>query len=52
MRVESLSGIDAIPRLDIAIDGADQVDPSGWLVREAPAHTREGGRRGSVFASS
>ena len=42
MRVESFSGIDAIPRLDIAIDGADQVDPSGWLVKGGgAAHTRE-----------
>jgi ribose 5-phosphate isomerase A len=44
MRVESFSGIDAIPRLDIAIDGADQVDPSGWLVKGGgAAHTREKG---------
>jgi ribose 5-phosphate isomerase A len=42
MTVESFSGIDAIPRLDIAIDGADQVDPSGWLVKGGgAAHTRE-----------
>jgi ribose 5-phosphate isomerase A len=33
---ESLSG------LDIAIDGADQVDPAGWLVKGGGgAHTRE-----------
>src|SRR5579862_7185715 len=24
---------DGIARLDIAIDGADQVDPAGWLVK-------------------
>jgi ribose 5-phosphate isomerase A len=30
------------PRLDIAIDGADQVDPDGWLVKGGgAAHTRE-----------
>jgi ribose 5-phosphate isomerase A len=29
-------------RLDIAIDGADQIDPAGWLVKGAgAAHTRE-----------
>jgi ribose 5-phosphate isomerase A len=32
----------AIERLDIAIDGTDQVDPSGWLVKGGGgAHTRE-----------
>ncbi len=37
--VRPFSGID---RLDIAIDGADQVDPSGWLVKGGGgAHTRE-----------
>jgi ribose 5-phosphate isomerase A len=31
-----------IDRLDIAIDGADQVDPAGWLVKGGGgAHTRE-----------
>jgi ribose 5-phosphate isomerase A len=31
-----------IARLDIAIDGADQVDPAGWLVKGGGgAHTRE-----------
>lgn len=31
-----------IERLDVAIDGADQVDPAGWLVKGAGgAHTRE-----------
>ena len=39
LRVEPFTGID---RLDIAIDGADQVDPSGWLVKGGGgAHTRE-----------
>ncbi|MGH3135715.1 MAG: ribose 5-phosphate isomerase A [Gaiellaceae bacterium] len=42
MTVESFAGIDALPRLDIAIDGADQVDPMGWLVKGGgAAHTRE-----------
>jgi len=42
LSVESFAGADALPRLDIAIDGADQVDPSGWLVKGGgAAHTRE-----------
>ena len=42
MKVESFAGVDAIPRLDMAIDGADQVAPSGWLVKGGgAAHTRE-----------
>lgn len=42
MTVESFLGADALPRLDIAIDGADQVEPSGWLVKGGgAAHTRE-----------
>jgi ribose 5-phosphate isomerase A len=37
--VEPFEGIE---RLDIAIDGADQVDPAGWLVKGGgAAHTRE-----------
>jgi ribose 5-phosphate isomerase A len=37
--VRSFSDID---RLDLAIDGADQVDPAGWLVKGGGgAHTRE-----------
>lgn len=33
---------DGIDRLDLAIDGADQVAPSGWLVKGAgAAHARE-----------
>jgi ribose 5-phosphate isomerase A len=33
---------DALDRLDIAIDGADQVTPDGWLVKGGGgAHTRE-----------
>ena len=31
-----------LDRLDVAIDGADQVDPDGWLVKGGGgAHTRE-----------
>jgi ribose 5-phosphate isomerase A len=34
--------LDAVGRLDIAIDGADQIDPLGWLVKGGGgAHTRE-----------
>jgi ribose 5-phosphate isomerase A len=33
---------DRLDRLDVAIDGADQIDPSGWLVKGAGgAHARE-----------
>lgn len=40
--VESFAGLAAPARLDIAIDGADQVDPAGWLVKGGgAAHTRE-----------
>lgn len=42
IRVESFGGADAPTRLDIAIDGADQVAPSGWVVKGGgAAHTRE-----------
>jgi ribose 5-phosphate isomerase A len=42
LAVESFAGPDALPRLDVAIDGADQVDPAGWLVKGGgAAHTRE-----------
>ena len=42
LRVESFAGTAAPARLDIAIDGADQVDPQGWLVKGGgAAHTRE-----------
>jgi ribose 5-phosphate isomerase A len=42
LRVESFAGADGPPRLDIAIDGADQVAPDGWLVKGGgAAHTRE-----------
>jgi ribose 5-phosphate isomerase A len=39
LTVEPFEGID---RLDIAIDGADQIAPDGWLVKGGgAAHTRE-----------
>jgi len=42
LRVQSFAGVDAPARLDIAIDGADQVDTVGWLVKgRGAAHTRE-----------
>jgi ribose 5-phosphate isomerase A len=40
--VEPFTGRDALAELDIAIDGADQVAPSGWVVKGGgAAHTRE-----------
>ena len=42
LAVEPFTGHDALAELDIAIDGADQVAPSGWLVKGGgAAHTRE-----------
>jgi ribose 5-phosphate isomerase A len=42
IEVVSFAGLEAPARLDLAIDGADQVDPSGWLVKGGGgAHTRE-----------
>ena len=42
IRVESFAGTNALAGLDIAIDGADQVTPSAWLVKGGGgAHTRE-----------
>lgn len=46
-RLARAHGLDVRPftdvdRLDLAIDGADQVDPAGWLVKGGGgAHTRE-----------
>lgn len=38
----TVEGLDEVGELDIAIDGADQVDPSGWLIKGGGgAHTRE-----------
>ncbi|MHB1986959.1 MAG: ribose 5-phosphate isomerase A [Acidimicrobiales bacterium] len=37
-----VQGFDRLDRLDLAIDGADQVTPDGWLVKGGGgAHTRE-----------
>jgi ribose 5-phosphate isomerase A len=37
-----LSTLEDVGELDIAIDGADQIDPAGWLVKGGGgAHTRE-----------
>jgi len=50
--------LDAIGALDIAIDGADQIAPDGWLIKGGgAAHTREkivaaAARRFVVIASS
>ena len=50
--------LDALDELDIAIDGADQIDPEGWLVKGGgAAHTREkivasAARRFVVIASA
>jgi ribose 5-phosphate isomerase A len=42
LKVESFAGASSLPRLDVAIDGADQVAPDGWLVKGGgAAHTRE-----------
>ncbi len=55
LTVESL---DEVGELDIAIDGADQIDPQGWLVKGGGgAHTREkivavSARRFVVIASA
>jgi ribose 5-phosphate isomerase A len=38
----ALEPFDRLERLDLAIDGADQIDPQGWLVKGGgAAHTRE-----------
>jgi ribose 5-phosphate isomerase A len=55
MTVETL---DEVAELDIAIDGADQIDPGGWLIKGGGgAHTREkivasAARRFVVIASA
>jgi ribose 5-phosphate isomerase A len=38
----ALQEFESLDRLDLAVDGADQVDPVGWLVKGGgSAHTRE-----------
>lgn len=42
LQVESFEGPDALDRVDLAIDGADQVGGGGWIVKGGGgAHTRE-----------
>ena len=42
LHVETFEGPESLARLDIAIDGADQVDAAGWVVKGGgAAHTRE-----------
>ncbi len=42
LRVEPFDGPDALARLDLAVDGADQVAPDRWVVKGGGgAHTRE-----------
>src|SRR4051812_23266286 len=42
LAVEEFDSIDALDRLDLAIDGADQVAPDWWVVKGGGgAHTRE-----------
>jgi ribose 5-phosphate isomerase A len=42
IEVVSFAGLEAPGRLDVTIDGADEVDPTGWLVKGGGgAHTRE-----------
>jgi ribose 5-phosphate isomerase A len=54
----NVEALDDVGPLDIAIDGADQIDPAGWLVKGGGgAHTREkivasAARRFVVIASS
>ncbi len=54
----TVSESDELDELDVAIDGADQIDPSGWLVKGGGgAHTREkivaaSARRFVVIASA
>jgi len=42
LAVEPFTGVDALDRLDLAVDGADQIAPSGWVIKgNGAAHTRE-----------
>jgi ribose 5-phosphate isomerase A len=42
LRVEPFTGAAALPHLDLAVDGADQVAEDGWIVKGGGgAHTRE-----------
>jgi ribose 5-phosphate isomerase A len=54
----TVEALDTVGELDVAIDGADQIDPRGWLVKGGGgAHTREkivacSARRFVVIASA
>lgn len=54
----SVQSLDEVGELDIAIDGADEIDPQGWLIKGGGgAHTREkivaaAARRFVVIASA
>jgi ribose 5-phosphate isomerase A len=54
----TVQALDELGELDIAIDGADQIDPAGWLIKGGgAAHTREkivasASRRFVVIASA
>jgi ribose 5-phosphate isomerase A len=42
LQVEPFDGPDALTELDLAVDGADQIAPDGWVVKGGGgAHTRE-----------
>jgi ribose 5-phosphate isomerase A len=42
LRVEPFESASALHRLDLAVDGVDQVAPDGWIVKgNGGAHTRE-----------
>jgi ribose 5-phosphate isomerase A len=42
LAVEPFDGLDALGRLDLAVDGADQIAADGWVVKGGGgAHTRE-----------
>ncbi|MGH3109824.1 MAG: ribose 5-phosphate isomerase A [Gaiellaceae bacterium] len=42
LTVEPFDGHETLPRLDIAVDGADQISPERWVVKGGGgAHTRE-----------
>jgi ribose 5-phosphate isomerase A len=42
LAVEEFDAIDALDSLDLAIDGADQIDPRWWVIKGGGgAHTRE-----------
>jgi len=58
LAVEAFTGDGALDRLDLAVDGADQITPDGWVIKgNGGAHTREkivaaAARRFVVISSS